>query len=153
MGDALWHPGRRLLWAGHGVRSDRAAYDELATRLDATVVPLELTDERYYHLDVCFAPLSESTVLIQPDAFTADGREKITSLFEEVLEAPGSEATDDLAVNVEVLGETVVLGASAPRTAELLESAGFDVVTVDTSEFQKAGGSVCCLTLSAGSPS
>jgi len=46
-----------------------------------------------------------------------------------------------------------VLGASAPRTAELLESAGFDVVTVDTSEFQKAGGSVCCLTLSAGSPS
>jgi len=152
MGDALWHPGRRLLWGGYGVRTDRAAYDDLAKRLDATIVPLELTDEHYYHLDVCLAPLSESTALVQPDAFTSDGLAKIESVFETVLRAPAVEATDGLAVNVEVIDETVILGADAPETTTLLEDAGFDVLSVATDEFRKAGGSVCCLTLSLGTP-
>ncbi|WP_227132845.1 dimethylarginine dimethylaminohydrolase family protein [Halorubellus salinus] len=152
MGDALWHPGRRLLWGGHGVRSDRAAYDELAAALDATVVPLELTSEHYYHLDVSMAPLDEDTVLVQPDAFTDAALAKLDAVFDTLLEAPRDESSDDLAVNVEVIDDTVVLGAGLPDTAGLLEDAGFDVVTVDTSEFQKAGGSVCCLTLAAGTP-
>jgi N-dimethylarginine dimethylaminohydrolase len=152
MGDALWHPGRRLLWGGHGVRSDRQAYDELADRLDATVVPLELTDDRYYHLDVCLAPLSESTALIQPEAFTQDGLAKIRAVFERVLEAPADESTDGLAVNVEVIDDTVILGSGAPETTALLEDAGYEVLSVDTDEFLKAGGSVCCLTLSMGTP-
>jgi N-dimethylarginine dimethylaminohydrolase len=152
MGDALWHPGRRLLWGGHGIRSDREAYDELAEHLDATIVPIELTDERYYHLDVCLAPLDASTALISPDAFTADGLAKIEAVFDRVLEAPATEAADGLAVNVEVVDETVVLGTDAPETRALLEAAGYDVVSVDTDEFLKAGGSVCCLTLSLGHP-
>lgn len=152
MGDALWHPGRRLLWGGHGVRTDRRAYDELATRLDATIVPLELTDEQYYHLDVCLAPLSESTALIQPEAFTEDGLAKIHALFERVLEAPADESTEGLAVNVEVVDDTVLLGSDSPETTGLLEDAGFDVVSLETDEFMKAGGSVCCLTLSLGTP-
>jgi N-dimethylarginine dimethylaminohydrolase len=151
MGDALWHPGRRLLWGGHGVRTDREAYDELADRLDATVVPVELTDERYYHLDVCLAPLSESTALVQPEAFTEAGLGKVRALFDRVLEAPAAEA-EGLAVNVESFGGTVVLGSDAPETGALLADAGYDVVEVDTGEFRKAGGSVCCLTLTAGVP-
>lgn len=152
MGDALWHPGRELLWGGYGIRSEREAYDELADRLGVPVVPLELTSEHYYHLDVSLAPLSESTALVQPEAFTDDGLAKIETLFETVLEAPPAEATDGLAVNVEVFDGTVVLGTEAPETTALLDAAGFDVVSVDTSEFQKAGGSVCCLTLTAGTP-
>jgi N-dimethylarginine dimethylaminohydrolase len=46
----------------------------------------------------------------------------------------------------------VILGSEAPETTALLEDAGYDVVSVDTDEFLKAGGSVCCLTLSVGSP-
>lgn len=152
MGDALWHPGRRLLWGGHGVRSDRGAYDELVDSLDATIIPLELTDEHYYHLDVCLAPLSESTVLVQPDAFTEDGLAKIHAVFETVIEAPAEESTDGLAVNVEVIDDTVIMGSDAPETAALIEDAGYDVVSLETDEFMKAGGSVCCLTLSLGTP-
>jgi N-dimethylarginine dimethylaminohydrolase len=152
MGDALWHPERRLLWAGHGVRSERGAYDELAATLDATVVPLALGSEHYYHLDVAMAPLSPSTVLVQPDAFADAGLAKLDAVFERVLEAPPAESSDGLAVNLEVFDDTVVLGDDLPETAGLLEDAGFDVVAVDTSEFQKAGGSVCCLTLAAGTP-
>jgi N-dimethylarginine dimethylaminohydrolase len=152
MGDALWHPGRRLLWGGYGVRTERSAYDELAARLDATVVPLELTDERYYHLDVSLAPLSATTALVEPEAFTDEGLAKVEAAFETVLEAPTDESADGLSVNLEVVGETVIMGSGSPETAALLEDEGFDVVTVETSEFLKAGGSVCCLTLSLGVP-
>lgn len=152
MGDALWHPNRRLLWGGHGVRTEREAYDELAEQLDISVIPIELTDERYYHLDVCMAPLSESTVLIQPDAFTDTGLKKIESVFEQVLTAPRSEATDQFSVNAEVVDETVIMSSETPKTAALLEDAGFTVEPVDTSEFMKAGGSVCCLSFFTGAP-
>lgn len=152
MGDALWHPGRRLLWGGHGVRSDKRAYDELAAHLDATILPLEITDDQYYHLDVCLAPVSESTALIEPEAFTQDGLTKIRTVFDRVIEAPAAESKEGLAVNVEVLDETVLVSADAPETAGLLEDAGYDVVPVDTGEFLKAGGSVCCLSLFVGTP-
>jgi N-dimethylarginine dimethylaminohydrolase len=151
-GDALWHPGRRLLWGGHGFRTDRAAYDDLAARLDATVVPLELVDDRYYHLDVALAPLSETTALVQPAAFTDEGLAKIRAVFETVLEAPSEESAERLAVNLEVVEGTAITSAAIPETAALLADAGFDVESVDTGEFLKAGGSVFCLALSLGSP-
>lgn len=152
MGDAIWHPERELLWGGYGVRTEREAYDELASRLDVDIVPIELTDEHHYHLDVCMAPLSETAVLIQPDAFTPRGRRKIDRLFDVVLEVPADASRDRLSVNIEVINGTVVAGDGCEKTVATLENAGYDVVTVPTGEYLKAGGSVCCLTLFAGSP-
>jgi len=151
-GDAIWHPGRRLVWGGHGIRTDREAYDELADRLDAAVVPLELTDDRYFHLDICLLPLSEREALIQPDAFTETGLAKLDAAFERVVKAPSEETLDSFAVNGEVVDDTVIAGAGAPETATRLEAAGYDVVSVETGEFLKAGGSVSCLTLWLGAP-
>ena len=42
-------------------------------------------------------------------------------------------------------GRNVIIDQTATATAKLLESAGFRVHLVDTSEFRKAGGSVFCL--------
>ena len=151
-GDALWHPGRRLLWGGHGVRSDPAAYGELADRLGAAVVPLELTDERYYHLDLCLLPLSETAALVQPEAFTPAAHDRLAAVFETLVEAPAEEALDSFAVNGAVMDGTVIAGTGAPVTTERLETAGFDVISVETGEFMKAGGSVGCLTLRLGTP-
>jgi len=147
-GDAIWHPGKRLLWGGYGVRTDRRAYDGLSKILDVPVLELELTNRYYYHLDVCFAPLDAETVLIQPDAFTAAGRARIASVFERVIEAPPAESIDGLACNCHAIdGGTVVVGAGNPRTVKRLETAGYAVHEVATDEFLKAGGSVRCLTL------
>jgi len=151
-GDAIWHPGRRLLWGGHGIRTERAAYDELADRLDATVVPLELIDERYFHLDLCLLPLSERAALVQPDAFAGSALDRLDAVFETLLEVPADESLNSFAVNGEVIDDTVVVGAGAPRTTRRLEAAGYDVDPVDTGEFLKAGGSVGCLTLRLGTP-
>ncbi len=70
MGDGIWHPGRRLLWAGIGPRSDEAAWRELALRYRLHVATLELEDTDFYHLDTCFAALSEDACLWFPAALS-----------------------------------------------------------------------------------
>jgi len=147
-GDARWHPGRRLLWGGYGPRTDRAALEEIAARFDVPVVPLELTDEAFYHLDVCFAPLDERTVLFCPAAFTDAGLAKIRAPFETCIEVPADGAREGLACNCHAVdGERVVIDETNETTAARLESHGYEPVRVSTSEFLKGGGSVACLGL------
>ncbi len=45
------------------------------------------------------------------------------------------------------LAEGVLIAASAPRTAELLDNLGFIPVVVDISEFEKLEGCVTCLSV------
>jgi dimethylargininase len=47
-------------------------------------------------------------------------------------------------------GGTIVMAASAPRSAELFDDLGFDVVTVDIGEFEKREGCVTCLSVLVG---
>src|SRR5207253_5593896 len=51
-GDAIWHPAKNLIWGGHGFRTDESAWEEVADMTGAHVIPLTLTDDRMYHLDV-----------------------------------------------------------------------------------------------------
>jgi dimethylargininase len=44
-------------------------------------------------------------------------------------------------------GGTIIMAASAPRTAEMFDDLGFDVVTVDIGEFEKREGCVTCLSV------
>jgi dimethylargininase len=62
----------------------------------------------------------------------------------EVLRAPPDEPG---AANVALAGKTVLMDAAYPRTLELVRALGFDVRTVDLSEFAKAEGSVTCLSV------
>jgi N-dimethylarginine dimethylaminohydrolase len=145
-GDARWHPGRELLWGGHGQRTEIGAYEELAERFDVPVVPLELTDEAYYHLDVCFSALDETTAVVCPDAFTDAGRRKLEAVFETLIEVSPAAAQEEFACNCHsVDGERVVIDERNAATADRLAEHGFETVPVATDEFIKAGGSVACL--------
>ena len=44
-------------------------------------------------------------------------------------------------------GGTVLMAASAPRSAELFDDWGFDVVAVEIGEFEKMEGCVTCLSV------
>ena len=44
-------------------------------------------------------------------------------------------------------GRTVLMAASAPRSAELVREWGFDVVAVEIGEFEKMEGCVTCLSV------
>jgi dimethylargininase len=44
-------------------------------------------------------------------------------------------------------GGTLIMASTAPRSAEMLDDLGFDVVTVDIGEFEKREGCVTCLSV------
>lgn len=148
MGDAIWHPGRYLLWGGYGFRTDRTVYERISDTLGFPILPLLLEDPDFYHLDTCFCPLDEATVLIYPGAFDDDGLAAIRAHFERVIEAPEDESRTLFACNAHSPdGLNVIIQQGCTETNRLLEAAGYTVLEVETSEFLKSGGSVFCMKL------
>jgi N-dimethylarginine dimethylaminohydrolase len=144
-GDALWHPGRRLIWGGYGFRTSKEVYGEISKIFQAPVIPLRLQTERFYHLDTCLCPLDEHSALFYPGAFAANGRDAIRRVFNRVIEVDEYEA-DHMACNATpFLGRYVVIQRGLDRVNRSLRGAGFEVIEVDTSEFMKSGGSVFCM--------
>ena len=148
MGDAIWHPGRRLLWVGYGYRTGPEAVAWIGESLGVETVPLRLLDPEFYHLDTCFCPLDEQTALIFPDAFDAEGLAALREGFPRLIEAPESEARTLFACNAHCPdGRHVVIQKGCTETVARLREAGFEPVEVDTDEFLKSGGSVFCMKL------
>ena len=146
MGDAIWHPGRHLLWGGYGHRTSLAAYRAISERLNVRILALRLPDERFYHLDTCFSILDDRHVLVYPDALDEDGLAIIRAFFEHVIEAPEDEALGRFACNAHCPdGEHVLIQRGCRLTNHRLEERGFTPVEVDTDEFLKSGGSVFCM--------
>jgi ornithine--oxo-acid transaminase len=144
-GDAL--PFGATLVAGHRSRSSASAYAELARLVEGRILPLELVDERLYHVDIAFCPLDSSSALIAPGAFDADGRRLLAELVPDPIMLTDEEAFAFCA-NAVVVGRTIVMPACTPRLELELRERGFEPVVVDVSEFLKAGGGPRCLTLS-----
>ncbi len=144
-GDALWM-GQTLVF-GFRFRSDAPAHQELTRLLRARVLPVELVDRRFYHLDTCFCPLSGSSVLWFPKAFDRYGQRVIESLADDLVSVSEADAKR-FVCNAVVVGRHVVLqeGCSAALRRRL-EHRGFRLSPVDLSEFLKAGGSAKCLVL------
>lgn len=148
MGDALWHPGRFLLWGGYGFRTSPEVYARLTAALGVPVIPLALHDPDFYHLDTCLCPLDETTALLYPGAFDAAGLAALRNGFETLIEAPENEARTLFACNAHSPdGHHVVIQRGCTETNARLREAGFEPVEVDTDEFLKSGGSVFCMKL------
>ena len=147
-GDAIWHPGRRLLWGGYGQRTDRAAHDALAAMLKVPVIPMRLDDEAFYHLDTSFCALDERTAMICPAALRDEDIAMVRRLFERVVETPEDEARERLACNAHCPdGRHVLLQEGAVHTMERLREAGFEPIGIDVGEFLKSGAAIYCMKL------
>jgi len=70
-GDALFSTGMSRLWIGEGPRTDSSSHRILASAWPVDLVALRLVDPRFYHLDTCFAPLSDGCAMYFPSAFDA----------------------------------------------------------------------------------
>lgn len=143
-GDAIWHPGKQLLWGGWGHRTNAAAYPLLSAMLNVNVLMLKLVDPTFYHLDTCFCAINESTVLAYLPAFDEMGVELIKARFLSVIEVKREDA-NNFACNALAIGNNVYIERGSKATNDALRERGFEVVEVDTSEFKKSGGSVFCL--------
>lgn len=143
-GDALFVGDR--LFCGYGFRTDRDAHAAVGRALGVDVVSLELVDPRFYHLDTCFCPLNERTVLFAPDALTPASARLVRQLVPHVIQVP-VEVAAGFACNAMPVGGAVVSSLAAQRLEGPLADAGFQTVELPMSEFMKSGGGVRCLSL------
>ncbi|KRE43368.1 dimethylargininase [Knoellia sp. Soil729] len=125
-------------YVGLGGRTNGAGVQQLSGHLATVGMRTQaVTVERVLHLKSAVTALPDGTVIgwdpvvDWPGAFPA---------YEGMPEEGGA--------HVVLLDDTTLLmAASAPRTAELLRSRGHEVVTVDISEFEKLEGCVTCLSV------
>jgi dimethylargininase len=115
---------------GAGIRQLRA----LLAPLGRTVIAVPLG--KVLHLKSAVTALPDGTFLLLPDLVPAE-------LFPAV-----RPVTEEAGCHVVPLGgDRVLIAASAPRTAALLDDLGFTPVVVDVSEFEKLEGCVTCLSV------
>jgi dimethylargininase len=131
----------RTVYVGRGGRTNAEGIRQLrrhaATR-GRTVVPVRLRG--VLHLKSAVTALPDGTfVAADPSLFDPAPFPTMRLVPEEA----GSHV-------VLTGGGTVVMAASAPRSAEMLDDLGFDVVTVDIGEFEKREGCVTCLSVLIG---
>jgi dimethylargininase len=88
------------------------------------------------HLKSAVTALPDGTFLVAPGLVP----DELFPAVRPVQEAGGSHV-------VLLGGDRVLIAASAPRTAELLDDLGFTTVVVDISEFEKLEGCVTCLSV------
>ncbi len=110
-GDALFCG--ESLFAGYRFRSDARSHLRLGDRLGVEALPLELVDPRFYHLDTCFCPLSETDAIYYPGAFDDYGRSVLAHRVKNLIEASAEEAVS-FSCNAVVVGRSVVLNSGRP---------------------------------------
>jgi dimethylargininase len=124
------------VYVGRSGRTNDDGIRQLAAHLpEATVKTVPVT--KVLHLKSAVTALPDGTVIGYPPLVDDP------SVFENFLPVP-----EESGAHVVLLGgDTVLMAASAPRTAALLEERGLRPVIVDISEFEKLEGCVTCLSV------
>jgi N-dimethylarginine dimethylaminohydrolase len=143
-GDALFCGD--TLYAGYRMRSDAVGHQEIGRMLAVRVIPVELIDARYYHLDTCFCPLAQDEAIWYPNAFDEYGRKAIREHVRNLIEVDQVEA-ERFACNAVVIGRRVITNTGCSRLHAALASHRYEPIPTPLDEFVKAGGSAKCLTL------
>ena len=152
-GDALLDREGRWLWAGYGFRSELDSHPYLAKWLDIEVVSLRLMDERFYHLDTCFCPLSGGYLLYYPPAFDAYSNRLIEMRVPPEKRIAIEEAdAANFACNAVNIDQVVVMYKASDALKKRMAALGFELVETPLTEFLKAGGAAKCLTLRVTEP-
>jgi len=143
-GDALFCGS--ILFAGYRIRSDVRGHYYIGEKIGRQVLPLELVNTYFYHLDTCFCPLASGEAIYYPAAFDSYGQ-KVLQTYVPRLLAVSEEEAKRFGCNAVVVGKKVVLNTGCPRLAADLQSWGYEPLATELDEYLKAGGSAKCLTL------
>jgi N-dimethylarginine dimethylaminohydrolase len=148
-------PWRRV----YGFRSARGALPELE-RIAASqpILPLELSDEAYYHGDtvLCsFGPRREY-LLAYLDGLTQESRTRLRGAFgPDLIELDSLDAARYAANSFQIISEgkcaLIVPSGLSLETLARIHDRGVEPISVDVSEFlAKGGGSIKCMILDLG---
>jgi ornithine--oxo-acid transaminase len=147
-GDALFSVDGTRLWVGYGTRTLETSHAALRELWNVEVVGLHLIDPRFYHLDTCFAPLEDGSVMYFPAAFDEASLAKIEAFYAVEKRVVVSEADAVcFACNAVNLGNVIVLNRISAELERELRGREFEAVQVELDEFLKAGGAAKCLVM------
>ncbi|MDE5080283.1 MAG: TIGR00300 family protein [Trichodesmium sp. St18_bin1] len=152
-GDALLDREGRYLWAGYGFRSELDSHPLLAKWLDIEVLSLRLIDERFYHLDTCFCPITGGYLLYYPPAFDSYSNRLIEMRVPPEKRIIVAEADAvNFACNAVNINQTIIMNKVSDDLKSSLTEVGFKIIETPLTEFLKAGGAAKCLTLRVTEP-
>jgi arginine dihydrolase len=146
-GDLLWHPDGSRIYGGYGFRSTRGGVEKFAaamSEMGIPVVPLGLVDSYCYHLDTCLCPLNHEAALIFAGAYCAAALASIHKHWNRIHLLDADEAHHFMGNGI-VVNDRYITPRMSPQLRAILHQEGLTPVVVETSEFEKAGGSVSCL--------
>jgi dimethylargininase len=129
----------KTLYVGLSRRTNAEGARQLAERVEPygyRVLPVQVTG--CLHLKSACCAVSDDTVLANRALFDS------SAFHCKVIDVPAEQPG---AADVLRIGGTVLIPASFPRTARLLEDSGFKVEALDVSELQKAEAGVTCMSL------
>jgi len=152
-----WFHGGLKAICGYGHRSTKMTFDFVNTLFkkiygahnlsppELLVVPLKSAD--YYHLDVAMLEYDDTKCIIHKRAFSEESVKKIQRFLGQDNVAI-LDTKDSFCLNAVVDGDRLITHMlTAPLKAHLEKITGKKIHMVDTSEFEKSGGSVRCMTL------
>lgn len=138
-------PWQHYLFIGVGFRTDHPSARHIGEVFGKEVLCLELSKEHFYHLDTCLLALDDRTVFYFPPAFSLASQKALQDLVPNLLEISEAEV-QNFAANSVVIDKSVLMQVGSPVMAAQIEKLGYRVISLDVSEFMKAGGGLHCLT-------
>ena len=163
-GDAL--PCGKYLFVGTSYRTDHRVHPLLARELGYEVIGIQTIPETddagqpvtnhvtgwpdsfFYDLDLAIAVIRPDLIAWCPEAFVPESQERIRALTDiDKIEVSLEEAMQASACNLVSTGETVIMGAGAPKLRAALEEKGLTVLPQDVTELMKGGGFIRCCSL------
>ena len=146
-GDLLWHPDGSRIYAGYGFRSTRGGVEKFSAamaEMGIPVVPLHSVDPYCYHLDTCLCPLNNEAALIFRRGVFRRGARAAAQILE--AGSPAHRRRGSSLHGQRNRGQRhYITPYLTPQLEAILDQEGLTPVLVDTSEFEKAGGSCFCM--------
>ncbi len=148
--NAMW-VDRQTIVLSTGVRCNRAGYDQVCYELRRMGVTEIIHMQQPYsniHIDGLMNAASEDIVMLHAAQIPYDVVDALKKKGYKILEAPSqTEVRQGFGCNFVALRPgLVVTPAGNPRSQELLEKNGVEVIAVDVSEIIKGRGALHCIT-------
>jgi N-dimethylarginine dimethylaminohydrolase len=132
---------------GYGKRSMKEAAPLLSEILKKPVLPIELKNPYFYHLDTCFTALSSEYAMMYLPAFTPESIRLIAEHYKKVIPVDEADARQ-FVCNLIPYGKHIILNAGiSENLSKTLTGLGFEIHQVDMSEYIKGGGNIKCVSL------
>lgn len=157
----FWEGEADLKWVkdnlyigGHGIRTDIKSYFWMSDRFDMDIVHIKMADERLYHFDCMFFPISDTKALAATSVIDNKGIKALEKYFE-IIEVPHRFIYDGW-TNAIRLNNKIFYDIPSPpicqpdsrkRLDDLISKADLEPLGIDLSEFYKSGADLSCFVM------